>query len=276
MSALDYRTAIQPSGTLRLSSADDYEPFQLKPYRTTFGRGFGAWWRNVIGGPRRPSPIVSTTGDVGFGIAHSGAPDPLHPGYSVPVYVTPTPLPEELPTNPVSETLVQPNIAPVIETNQNDAMETKLPSQTYIHIVAPPGSTTQYPVVIPHDGHTPGYAMQIRKLVDDIYRALKTTFGYVLFTYEDLYNQLMLWDGKVTSLLTNVHFLWRMAVTGIVTIGILEIVPLLESIFSVWWDLMELIYHFFEFLGSAVQEVVYGIRILYDDVDALWFKLTGR
>jgi hypothetical protein len=305
MSALDYHSVIQPSGTLRLSSHDDFVPFQLKPYKPnkegTVGGGARWWWNglaSVIGGPNRAGATVTSTADIAFPVVHSGAVDPLHPGHAVPVLVDvpgiapiSNPLPAPLPVvpapvqapalPPISTIITQPTIAPVIETNQNGATEPKLPSQTYIHLVPPSSgsSVVALPVVIPHDGHEPGLLerqFHIQTLVPLIYDALKSTVGYVIWTYEDLYNQLSHWDGKATSLLKDVHFLWRAAVTGLVTLALIEIGPLLQSLFSLWWDLMELLFGFFRFIGSAVQEAVYMVRILYDDVDALWFRITGR
>ena len=274
MSALDYRNRVQPSGTLRLSSSDDWVPHRI----TKFKPAQKSWTdivKAVVDYPTDRPPAYVTANPIDFAYAHSGLKTP--DGHSVPVV---TDVPGHAPVldlQPLSDRL-KPNDATIVQTNQNGAMEPKLPQDTYIHISNP---TTTIPLntVIPHDG-PPLTELQKRihldTIVPAVYDAIKRAVGYVIWNYEDLYNQFRLWDGSPLNLFRDMHFVWRCMVSAVITLGLIEIVPLLESLFSLWWDFMSLVYHAFVFAGHAVSEVIHFLVLLWDDADALWFKLTGK
>lgn len=278
MSALDYRTVVQPTGLLRLSSADDFVPYHIKSYPNgpVDTGNLGSWVKNVlthvVSSTPRPGTDYLTTIPLGFQVAHAGPKTP--DGHSVLVV-------HDVPGHPP---LVQPlgssqratevNAAPVVTTNQNDAMQIKPPGQLYIHISTP---NQGVPIVIPHDGppvHPLQKNFQLSTFVENLYLWIKKTIGYVWWTYEDFFEQWRTWDGSAISLLKDTHRIWRTIVTGFITLGLLEIVPLLESLFHLWWGFMELVYYAFEFLGTGISEFVHFLWLVYDDVEWLWFKLT--
>lgn len=278
MSALDYRHASQPAGTLRLSSSDDFIPHQLTKYKPV-GRKWGEGWLQAVTGYPSGRPPVATVNTVpsDFAYAHSHLKTP--DGHAIPVVLdVPGHAPVLFHPISVSDKLLKPNDGgTVIQTNQNAAMDTKLPQETYIHLVKP----VEIPMtsVVPHDG-PPLTELQkkvhLDTIIPAIYEGIKSVVGYVIWNYEDLYNQFQKWDGSPLNLFQDMHFLWRGMVSAIITLGLIEIVPILESLVSLWWDFMGLVYHSFVFLGNAVSEAFHIIATLWDDADNLWFKLTGR
>lgn len=272
MSALDYRTIIQPSGTLRLTSHDDHHVHELSRYKAQ-RLNWGQWARALIG--LRPEAVPSVVTDRPYHFPIIG---PDH--HAIPVV---TDVPGHTPiaglgldTQSISDRL-RPNDAHIISTNQSPGMQGKLPVQTVIHLSNP--TPVPMPTIVPHDG-MPLTELQKRVHMDTIipaiWKLLQDTFGYVVWNYEDLYRQLSTWDGNVLSLFRDVHFVWRVVVSSVLALGILEIVPLLEILFHLWWDFMELVYSTFRYLGTVINEAIHFIMILWDDADAMWFRLTGR
>lgn len=277
MSALDYRTVIQPTGLLGVSSTDDFVPFRVKSYTNS---GSSSWIKNVlshaISSTPRPGRDYLTSVPLGFQVAHNQQQHGLHTpdGHGVlVVHDVPGYAPVVHPLGSGARVL-ETNLTPVVSTNQNDAMEVKPPGQVYIHISQP---NQGVPIIIPHDGPPPHplqQNFQLSTFVENLYLVIKKILGYVWWSYEDFVEQWRTWDGSAVSLLKDTHRIWRTIVTGFLTLGLLEIVPLLESVFHIWWGFMELVYYAFEFLGTGITEFFHFLWLVYDDAEWLWFKLT--
>lgn len=108
-----------------------------------------------------------------------------------------------------------------------------------------------------------------------IWDVVKQGGGYVVWNYTDFYNHFATWTGSYTGLLTNIQFMWRALVTAVLTIGLLEILPLIEGLGRLLWDIFYVVRAAFGLIERAVDELFVFLTILWDDMASLVQKLTG-
>lgn len=102
-----------------------------------------------------------------------------------------------------------------------------------------------------------------------IWDVLSSTFGYVLWNFEDLIQQLHMWDGSAWGLITNLSLLWRILVSTGMIVGLAFAGPALEAILrilQITWDVLiiavrgimgaaEELYVFFMSLVETIERV---------------------
>lgn len=75
-----------------------------------------------------------------------------------------------------------------------------------------------------HDGWT------TQRVIKYILEGLGKTVVFVVNDYVDFFRELASYDGSWSHLFGNIHFLYRAIVTALITIGLIQIAPLLEII----------------------------------------------
>ena len=107
-------------------------------------------------------------------------------------------------------------------------------------------------------------------IIDKLWTLTKRVVGGIVWNYTDWVDQFRLWDGTWRGLIVHSHLLWRTVVVGFLTLGILEIVPVIEAL-GRW------LYYFYEFLrmvfgltGDALSEMGSLVLKIYDDIRYLF------
>lgn len=95
-------------------------------------------------------------------------------------------------------------------------------------------------------------------------------FNWVLWNFNDFVAQLDNWDGSWFSLITNMHLWWRGMVLLMIGIGVLEVSQLVNALAN-WLRLaFDVLKSAFGLVGSAVDELIYLLHKIWDDL-AYWF-----
>ena len=106
-------------------------------------------------------------------------------------------------------------------------------------------------------------------LLEKIFITTRMSVGWVVWNYTDWVQQFSKWDGTWRGLVLHTHILWRTVVVGLLTLGILEIAPLLELL-TRWVGMMfELIRVAFHLVTDAVEELWYLFDRIYTDLREL-------
>lgn len=108
-----------------------------------------------------------------------------------------------------------------------------------------------------------------------IWQAMESTFGYILFTYQDLYVQLSQWNGSWVSLVKNVNLIWRVGVTTLVTMGLIEIVPFLSSLSRLLIEIGDIIWAMGSLFWSGLEEMGSLLSLIWDDTMDIIRRVTG-
>lgn len=112
------------------------------------------------------------------------------------------------------------------------------------------------------------------QLLGQLIEGLKTAVGYILWNYIDFGEQFRRWDGTLWGLVHGTHLLWRSLVTVAITLGLLELGPLLEAL-AQWIRLfVDLIRTAFNLTVEAVEMVWYVLGRIWDDLAQMAGKLT--
>lgn len=95
-------------------------------------------------------------------------------------------------------------------------------------------------------------------ILKTIVLALKDTLGYVVFTYQDLYHYISEYRAghwTWTNLVSDVAFLWRLSVTILITLGLMQIATVTESLFRLADSLLGMVMAIFGFVGESLNTV---------------------
>lgn len=112
-------------------------------------------------------------------------------------------------------------------------------------------------------------------IIEKVWLTLRMVGGWVVWNYTDLMEQFQRWDGTWFGLVRHTHILWRASVVALLTLGILEVAPLLEMITQWVGMLFELVRFTFSLAGSAVEELWYLLSRVYDDLTGLVTSVRG-
>ena len=94
--------------------------------------------------------------------------------------------------------------------------------------------------------------------------------GWVVWNYTDFFQQLQAWDGTWFGLVGHMGLLWRGMVVALLTMGLIEIAPLLEALASwlrIAFDVIRTVFHL---AGEALDELWYLLQRLWTDLTHLW------
>lgn len=70
----------------------------------------------------------------------------------------------------------------------------------------------------------------LQRIIKEIIEGLGKTVVFIVRDYVDFFHELATYNGSWSHLFGNIHFLYRAIVTALITIGLIEIAPLLEII----------------------------------------------
>lgn len=104
-----------------------------------------------------------------------------------------------------------------------------------------------------------------RQIIHHIWSVIRGTFGYVIWNYEDFVMQFQSWDGSVTGLLQHVGLLWRTMITVVITLGLLELGPLIDGLSRILMEIGELIMFTFRLVETTANEMWYFLNLLWED-----------
>lgn len=103
-------------------------------------------------------------------------------------------------------------------------------------------------------------------IVDHIWTVFKSTFGYVIWSYEDFVIQFQAWDGSVGGLMHHVGLIWRTMITIVLTLGILELGPFIDGMSRIFMEIGELIAFTFRLVETTINEMWYFMNLLWQDL----------
>ena len=112
-------------------------------------------------------------------------------------------------------------------------------------------------------------------IIQHLWDVFKRGGGYVVWSYTDFYNHFTTWKGSYVDLLTDVRFMWRSFVTVLLTITLVEILPLIEGLGRLLWDIFEVIRSAFGLVERAVEELFLFLSIIWNDTEALVRRWIG-
>lgn len=111
-------------------------------------------------------------------------------------------------------------------------------------------------------------------IVTHIYDVVKGFGSYVVWNYQDFVEQFRTWNGTWTGLLEHTALVWRMFVTAVITIGIIELSPILASLWTILGELVEVLLTIFRWATGVTMEAFHLMGILWDDVVSIVQRLT--
>lgn len=104
-------------------------------------------------------------------------------------------------------------------------------------------------------------------IIKHLWDVTKGTAFYVAWNYNDFYQHFATWKGSYVDMLTNVQFMWRALVTGLLTVVLLEIFPLLESLGRLLWDIFHVIRMAFGLVERATEELFWFLSVIWNDTE---------
>lgn len=111
-------------------------------------------------------------------------------------------------------------------------------------------------------------------VIQHLWDVVKQGGGYVVWNYTDFYNHFVTWKGSYVDLLTDLKFMWRALVTAMLTIGLIEIMPLLEGLGRLLWDVFYVLRMAFGLIERTSEELFAFLTVLWDDAVSLVQRLT--
>ena len=106
-------------------------------------------------------------------------------------------------------------------------------------------------------------------LLEKLWELTVWVVGGVVWQYADWMDQFRQWDGTWSGLLLHTHLLWRTVVVSFLSLGLLEMVPLLETL-GRWLSMFfEFLRYAFRLTGDALGEAWTLLVRVYDDVTGL-------
>lgn len=147
-------------------------------------------------------------------------------------------------------------------------------SNQVVHFAEGPTFTAQGEVRdhVLHPFHHLGYTLTHHpvEFVEQLFHYTKQGLGWVVWNYQDLYEQLKQWDGSWIGFSRSMGLAWRAVVVGLITLGLFELGPLLEAL-ALW---LRLVFDFVRgalgLVGEAVDALWYVLQRVWDDVTSLW------
>lgn len=122
------------------------------------------------------------------------------------------------------------------------------------HHVTHQGMLTKYPALV----------------VQHLWDVTKGMAGYVAWSYADFYNHFVTWKGSYVEMLTDVKFMWRALVTGLLTVTLIEIMPLIEGLSRLLWDIFWVLRQAFGLVERAAEELFRFLEIVWEDTESLF------
>lgn len=97
-----------------------------------------------------------------------------------------------------------------------------------------------------------------RQLINHLWGLMTSSFNYVVWDYSDFVAQFSTWDGTMLGLMSHMNLIWRTMITVLITIGLIELVPVTEAMVRVLTEfgyIMKLAFN----LGVSIMEEVWSI-----------------
>lgn len=129
-----------------------------------------------------------------------------------------------------------------------------------------------------HKASFSGILSDPRQVVYQIWNTLHSTFGYIIWNYEDFVRQFQAWDGSLLGLMTHIDLMWRTMVTVVITLGILELGPLIDGLSRILMEIGEVIVFLFRLVETTASELWYFLGVLWKDamIPVKWIMSTYR
>ena len=106
-------------------------------------------------------------------------------------------------------------------------------------------------------------------VLEKVWITTRMAVGWVVWNYTDWVSEFSKWDGTWTGLLTESHLIWRSTVVGLLTLGMLEVAPLIEILIR-WFGMMfELMRVAFRLGAEGLEELWYLLGRVYEDLKSL-------
>lgn len=109
-----------------------------------------------------------------------------------------------------------------------------------------------------------------RYVVDRLWHLVTGTVGYVVWNYADFVEQFRSWNGTLPGLLTHVGLLWRTLVTVVLTLGLLELGPLVDGLSRLLAEVGTVLAGVFHLSVRATEELWALLALLWRD---LWIPV---
>lgn len=106
-------------------------------------------------------------------------------------------------------------------------------------------------------------------VINHLWDVFRRSGAYVVWNYTEFYNHFAHWTGSYTGLLTNVQFVWRAFVTLLLTICAVEVLPLIEGLGRLLWDIFYVIRSAFGLVERFADELFMFLTVVWDDTAAL-------
>ena len=109
----------------------------------------------------------------------------------------------------------------------------------------------------------PAWQPSHESVIGMVWQLLKDVFGFVVWTYEDLFHYLKHWkDGHWSwlDLTKDVTFLWRLGIAALITVGLFQIVQVTESVVRLSEALVRFVTSLFGIGKDTVQYITDQIK----------------
>lgn len=108
--------------------------------------------------------------------------------------------------------------------------------------------------------------LDVNSMVRDIWNMLGSAVKYIEFSYADLYRLLTTNHGSWLNIVHDVDVLYRLIITALITVGILQIAPLLQLVFSLARSIFDIIVFTYQTSVSSARELWNVLMNIYDDL----------
>lgn len=95
-------------------------------------------------------------------------------------------------------------------------------------------------------------------MIGMVWQALKEATGYVLFTYQDLFryfDEYRKGEWTWSNLVKDAAFLWRLTVTALITMGLLQMTNVVDSLLRLTQTLVGIVVNIFQGTGNVIESV---------------------
>lgn len=111
-------------------------------------------------------------------------------------------------------------------------------------------------VVMDHDDIIPNKNRE--SWIGSIWGAFKDALGYIVFTYQDLYRYFAEYKAghwTWTNLVQDVAFLWRLAITALITMGLFQMASITETTLRLVNALVTIVSEMFGLVGDVLTSI---------------------
>lgn len=121
-----------------------------------------------------------------------------------------------------------------------------------------------------HPFHHLGYTLTHHPIdfAKQLWDYTRRGMGWVVFQYTDFIDHLRHWDGSWISFTQTIGLLWRGAIALALTVGIVELSPLLQAL-GTWLRLV------YDFIRGALGLVGEALDVLWYLLERLWYDITS-